>query len=133
VVGDILVYRSNAAELPEMVRTYTAEGLSRYNVWLFSATDQGDRELSGQVPKLADVVPHLTRARDLGLSDRPDFITSLIGGFGIPYTYGNSLENRPRMLSGDHVDRFTDEEIQGFLHGGLLLDGLAAVRVLVLL
>lgn len=75
--GDILVYRSNAAELPEMVRTYTAEGLGRYNVWLFSATDQGDRELSGQVPKLADVVPHLTRAMDLGLSDRPDFITSL--------------------------------------------------------
>jgi hypothetical protein len=59
----------------------------------------------------------------------PDFITSLIGGFGIPYTYGNSLENRPRMLSGDHVDRFTDEEIQGFFHGGLLLDGLAARRL----
>jgi hypothetical protein len=59
----------------------------------------------------------------------PDFITSLIGGFGIPYTYGNSLENRPRMLSGDHVDRFTDEEIQGFLHGGLLLDGWAARRL----
>jgi len=59
----------------------------------------------------------------------PDFITSLIGGFGIPYTYGSSMENRPRMLSGDHVDRFTDQEIQGFLRGGLLLDGLAARRL----
>ena len=59
----------------------------------------------------------------------PDFITSLIGGFGIPYTYGSSMENRPRMMSGDHVDRFTDQEIQGFLHGGLLLDGLAARRL----
>jgi hypothetical protein len=59
----------------------------------------------------------------------PDFITSLLGVFGIPYTYGNSLEKRPRMLSGDHVDRFTDEEIQEFLHGSLLLDGLAARRL----
>jgi hypothetical protein len=59
----------------------------------------------------------------------PDFITSLIGGFGIPYTYGSSMENRPRMLSGDNVDRFTDKEIQGFLHVGLLLDGLAARRL----
>jgi hypothetical protein len=59
----------------------------------------------------------------------PDFITSLVGGFGISYTYGSPLENRPRMLSGDHVDRFTDEEIQGFLRGCLLLDGLAARRL----
>ncbi len=75
--GDLLIYRSNLAELVEMVRGYHAEGLRRFNVWLFSATDQGDRDLSAQVPRMDEVTPRLTAAMDLRLSDDPDFITSL--------------------------------------------------------
>lgn len=75
--GDLLIYRSNAAQIPEMVRRYTALGLERYNVWLMSAVDQGDKDLSAQVPRIADVVPFITAAMDLGLSARGDFITSL--------------------------------------------------------
>jgi organic radical activating enzyme len=75
--GDILVYQSNMAELPQMVQRYTEQGLRRFNVWLFSAADQGDRDLSQQVPRIADVMPFLTRAMDLGLGSAPDFISSL--------------------------------------------------------
>jgi cyclic pyranopterin phosphate synthase len=75
--GDLLVYRSNQGELAEMVRCYFALGLTHFNVWLFSATDQGDKDLSAQVPKLSEVVPEIARAMDLRLSVAPDFITSL--------------------------------------------------------
>jgi cyclic pyranopterin phosphate synthase len=75
--GDVLVYRSNAHELPEIVRHYTAEGVGCFRLWLMSAVDQGDEDLSGEVPRVADVMPHVTAAMDLRLSDRPDFILSL--------------------------------------------------------
>ncbi len=75
--GDLLIYKSNQAEISEMVRTYFDLGLQRFNIWLFSATDQGDKDLSAQVPKLSEVVVEITRAMDLRLSDAPDFITSL--------------------------------------------------------
>ncbi len=75
--GDILVYSSNMTELPEMVKLYSEQGLTHFNVWLFSATDQGDRDLSQQVPRIADVMPFITRAMDLGPREAPDFISSL--------------------------------------------------------
>lgn len=72
--GDLLVYRGNAAEIPAMVARYTPLGLAAYRVWLLSST-QGD--VTEHVPRIADVTPHLTAARALGLSTRADFITSL--------------------------------------------------------
>lgn len=72
--GDLLVYRGNAAEIPAMVARYTPLGLAAYRVWLLSSTD-GD--VTEHVPRIADVTPHLTAARALGLSTRADFITSL--------------------------------------------------------
>ncbi|MBR57703.1 MAG: hypothetical protein CMH54_06545 [Myxococcales bacterium] len=75
--GDILVYRSNMDEIPEMIRFYTDLGLSRYNLWLFSATDAGNKDLTRQVPRISEVMPFIMEAMDLGLSDRPDFISSL--------------------------------------------------------
>lgn len=59
----------------------------------------------------------------------PDFITALLGRFGIPTRYGNTLEPRVRLLAGDHPDRFTDDELRSFFQGGLLLDGVAATRL----
>lgn len=59
----------------------------------------------------------------------PDFHTALLGRFGIPTRYGNTFEKRLRTLSGNHVDRFTDGELEKFFQGGLLLDGLAATEL----
>ena len=75
--GDILVYRSNMAELPDMVRQYAEAGLARFNVWLFSATDQGDRDLSQQVPRISDVMPFIVQALDEHPERPADFISSL--------------------------------------------------------
>jgi len=75
--GDILVYRGNVAEIPDIVRTYTQLGLVHFNLWLFSTSDWRDGSLGAQVPRIAQVVPQLVAAMDLGLSTRPDFITSL--------------------------------------------------------
>jgi len=62
--GDILVYASNLDELPLMVETYSALGLARFSVWAFSALDQGDRDLSTQVPKLSELARAVVRAMD---------------------------------------------------------------------
>ncbi len=72
--GDLLVYRGNAAEVPAMVARYTPLGVAAYRVWLLSSTE-GD--VVEHVPRIADVMPHLSAARALGLSTREDFITSL--------------------------------------------------------
>lgn len=64
MAGDLLIYASNLAELPEMVRAYAALGLSHFNVWCFSAVDQGDRDLSAQIPRLAEVVSGVVAAMD---------------------------------------------------------------------
>jgi MoaA/NifB/PqqE/SkfB family radical SAM enzyme len=75
--GDILVYRSNVDDIPEMVRVYTARGVERYNLWIFSVTDQGDKDLRAMVPRIRDVIPAVRCAVELRLSTREDFITSL--------------------------------------------------------
>lgn len=75
--GDILLYRSNIEDLPEMIRVHTRHGVERYNLWLFSATDQGDKDLSSQVPRIREVIPFIEQAVALGLGRRSDFISSL--------------------------------------------------------
>lgn len=75
--GDLLVYRSNQAELPAMVRVYHGLGLARFNVWLLSAVDAGAPDVDAEVPRISEVMPHLVAAMAQRLSDRPDFVTSL--------------------------------------------------------
>ncbi len=75
--GDILVYRGNTPDLDGMIRTYADQGLARFNVWLFSPVDQGDRDLWAHVPRLSEVVPRIVAAMDAFPSARPDFVTSL--------------------------------------------------------
>jgi MoaA/NifB/PqqE/SkfB family radical SAM enzyme len=74
--GDVLVYRDTARELPDIVAAYTPRGVARWRVWLLTATDD-DPEAAAQVPRMADVAPHLSAAMALGLSADADFITSL--------------------------------------------------------
>ncbi len=76
--GDILLYRSNLAELPEMVRAFQARGLLRFNLWLFSTTDSADPALASEVPRVTDAVAQLERARALDLAGGTrNFLTSL--------------------------------------------------------
>lgn len=75
--GDVLVYGSNAAEIPNIVRFFHGEGLHRFNLWLMSAIDRDNEEVMREVPRISDTVPHISAALDLGLSDLSDFISSL--------------------------------------------------------
>jgi MoaA/NifB/PqqE/SkfB family radical SAM enzyme len=75
--GDVLIYRGNAHELPEIVRGYHALGIQRFRIWLLSATDGSDSAIRSEVPKIADVISHLRAAVALQLSDADDFIVSL--------------------------------------------------------
>ncbi len=75
--GDLLLYRSNLHELPEMVQRYFALGLTRFNVWQLSTADDAAAELRDEVPRYTELVSALLQASDLGLSTEPDFITSL--------------------------------------------------------
>jgi len=77
VQADILAYRSNVDEIVEMVRAYTPMGVSAYRVWLLSAADGANEDVSGEVPTVTSVVAAVTAAMDLGLSSRDDFVTSL--------------------------------------------------------
>lgn len=74
--GDLLVYRGNVHELPDVVRGFHARGLSRFRIWLLSAVDRAS-EVVDEVPAIREVVPALREAIALGLSDEPDFIVSL--------------------------------------------------------
>ena len=75
--GDVLVYRSTAAGLPEVVRGFCDRGVQRFNLWLLSVAEGADPAAHAEVPRIGEVMPHIARALALGLSTRPDFITSL--------------------------------------------------------
>ena len=78
--ADVLVYKGNAADLPDMVRVYTPLGVGRYVLWLLSLVDANAASaspLAAELPRISEIVPHIVAAMDLKLSDRPDFITSL--------------------------------------------------------
>ena len=77
VEGDVLVYRSNAATLPQIIRQFHAHGVTRFSLWMLSGAVQTDHDVSDEVPRMSDVVPRIVEALALGLSDRPDFISSL--------------------------------------------------------
>jgi hypothetical protein len=78
--GDVLVYRSNAHELPATVADHYALGLRRFRVWLLSATGAAreDPAVRAEVPRIADVMPRLTEAADQLPPDAPgDVLVSL--------------------------------------------------------
>jgi hypothetical protein len=65
----------------------------------------------------------------IALLRQPDYATSLLCRFGIPFAYERSDRKTLRMLCGANVDSFTDEELLEFLKGGLLLDTVAAEKL----
>ena len=62
VSADVLVTKTTMVDLPETVRFFAARGVRRFVLWLLSAADSAAREVDDEVPRIADVVPHLTRA-----------------------------------------------------------------------
>jgi MoaA/NifB/PqqE/SkfB family radical SAM enzyme len=75
--ADVLVYKRNVDDIPAMVRTYFEQGVERFSFWLLSVTGAADPTIAAEVPRISDVVRAIGEAMDLGLSDKPDFITSL--------------------------------------------------------
>lgn len=60
-VADVLVTRTTAPELAEVVRLFAGLGVSRFTLWLLSAADAGnvgdsdDDEVAREVPRIADL------------------------------------------------------------------------------
>lgn len=131
VEGDVLVYRSNAPALPAIVRTFHALGVERFSLWLFTAMGAADPALVNEVPRIADVMPHIVRAMDLGLSDRPDFITTLhTPPCTVPETHHRALFYAPDLAllvtnPGGH--RFLLETSP--IEGGVYLDRCGGCRL----
>lgn len=77
--GDLLIYRSNLAELPDMVGDHIPLGLKRFRVWLLAVSDpEGDPEAAAESPRIAEVMPALTRAlAHLPPDAPPDALVSL--------------------------------------------------------
>ncbi len=123
VTGDILVYEDNTEEILEMVRHYAGMGVSRFSIWLLCSTDAG-KELWSQVPRISEVVPHITRAMDLGLSPDPGFIVSLhTPPCTVPESHHDCLFQAADLgllvaNPGDHYFKLETSPIEG----GLFLD-----------
>jgi MoaA/NifB/PqqE/SkfB family radical SAM enzyme len=128
--GDILVYRSNAAEIPEMVRFYSERGIARFNLWLLSVTDHANQEVVAEAPRITDVMPHIVSAMDLALSERPDFITSLhTPPCTVPSTHRACLFHAPElglMVTNPGGYRFMLE--QSPIEGGTYFEGCSGCR-----
>ena len=77
LAGDILVTSGNLAELVDMIRRYTEEGLQGYNVWMLSAFDRATPGVRALVPRVRDVVAAVVAVMDAGIGTDPGFIKSL--------------------------------------------------------
>lgn len=77
--GDVLLYRSNARELPDIVSEHIPLGLKRFRVWLLAVSDpESDPEAATESPRIAEVMPHLALAAARLPPDAPaDALVSL--------------------------------------------------------
>ncbi len=64
VNADVLLARSTIADLPDVVPFYASLGVKRFVLWLLSASDVNERDVADEIPKIADLVPHLARAAE---------------------------------------------------------------------
>lgn len=75
VEGDVLVYRSTTAQLPEVVRVFSAMGVLRFRVWMMAPT--AEAEVLREEPLLSEVAEAVRASVALGLSTDPEHIVSL--------------------------------------------------------
>lgn len=123
--GDVLVYKDNAHELPEIVRAYAALGVARFQIWLFSTYDEGSRDLSDKVARIAEVMPHLVEAMKEGVP-----ITSLhTPPCTVPEAQHAALFHAPDLgllVANPGGHQFMLEESP--IEGGTYLPGCAACK-----
>lgn len=77
LMGDVLVYRSNLHELPELVRRFHHHGIDHFNLWMFSTTDQGTDDLREEMPRISDLMPRIREVLEAVKNPSPGIITSL--------------------------------------------------------
>jgi hypothetical protein len=123
--GDILVYRSNAHQLADIVGDHIPLGLKRFRVWMLTATDP---DALSESPQIADVTPHLAAAlARLPPDAPPDALTSL---HTPPCTLPAGCE-RARFYAPDLALRVVNPDGRAFLledspmEGGAFLPGCA--------
>jgi hypothetical protein len=76
IEGDVLLYRSSTASLPQIVQTYFSRGISRFRVWMM-APDPRDPEALAEEPRWGEVASAIEATLALGLSNDPDHLISL--------------------------------------------------------
>ena len=76
VEGDVLVYRSTTAQLPEVIRTFTGLGVARFRIWMM-APGKRDEEAVREEARLGEVASSVAESLALGLSTDPAHIVSL--------------------------------------------------------
>ena len=74
--ADVLVYRSNLAQLAPIVQAFQPAGIERFTFRVLSVDAPGSPALEAEVPRLTDVVREVQRAMDLRLVDAYSFIRS---------------------------------------------------------
>jgi MoaA/NifB/PqqE/SkfB family radical SAM enzyme len=74
--GDVLIYRSTTASIPDVVRAFFPRGLRRFRLWSM-APDPDDAEAVAEEPRWAEVARAVGEALALGLSSDPDHLVSL--------------------------------------------------------
>lgn len=123
--GDILLYRSNAHELPDIVGDHIPLGLKRFRVWMLTATDPDARD---EAPRFGDVTPHLPIALTrLPPDAAPDALISL---HTPPCTLPAGCE-RARFYAPDLALRVVNPDGRAFMledspmEGGAFLPGCA--------
>ncbi len=62
--GDVLVYASNHAELPQVVDAFAPLGLALLRVWVLSAAETKDPSVRAEVPRFDAMVPSLCAAHE---------------------------------------------------------------------
>lgn len=64
VSADVLLTRTTARGLPELVSFFAARGVRAFALWLLSASDSPEAEVEREVPRIRDIVPWIAAARE---------------------------------------------------------------------
>lgn len=126
--GDVLLYRRNLPELPQLVTGFHARGLRRFRLWMLSQAASVEPEVSAEVPSFEELAPWLARVAALGLEGPDGLVTSLHTPACVLPEAAQSMVFFPRELGL----RVVDASGHGFMleespmEGGVYLEGCEA-------
>jgi MoaA/NifB/PqqE/SkfB family radical SAM enzyme len=64
VAADVLLTKTTMADLPELVAFFAQRGVGAFALWLLSASDAPEPSVTGEVPRIQDLVPWLVQAEE---------------------------------------------------------------------